>query len=30
MNYKTHYIVVEGDRNTFEKEINKRRNQGYV
>ena len=30
MEYKTDYIVVEGDRNTFEKEMNKLSKQGYI
>ncbi len=30
MGYKTDYIIVEGDRNTFEKEMNKLAGQGYL
>jgi len=30
MDYKTDYIVVEGDKNTFEKEMNKLGKQGYM
>ena len=30
MTYKTIYKVVEGDKNTFEKELNKLSEQGYI
>ena len=30
MDYKTDYIVVQGDRNTFEKEMNRLSKQGYI
>ena len=28
--YKINYIVVEGDKNTFEKELNELSKQGYI
>lgn len=30
MEYTTDYIMVEGDRNTFEKEMSRLANQGYI